>query len=302
VKVFVTGASGVLGLSAIAALRTDGHEVTGLARNAEKAAQVEAAGATPVEVQLFDVDAVTEAFEGFDAVCNLATHIPVGLSGLRRGAWKVNDRLRTEGSRIVVEAARRACVRRLVQESVSLLYADGGDDVLTEQSPLAVTRAVEPAAVAESNATDFDGASRTAVILRFGQLVGDDAMTRWRLAQARSGRAIGIGDPEGWAHVLHPEDAGVAVAAALAAPAGVYNVGAEPVRRDAMTRVFGEVVGEVDPGFMPKLMVRLAGERLELLSRSQRVSSDRFHEVTGWKPLHHVFDPSWLTGAAAHLA
>ena len=41
---------------------------------------------------------------------------------------------------------------------------------------------------------------------------------------------------------------------------------------------------------MPRLVVKLAGERLELLTRSHRVSSDRFHEATGWKPLHHVFD------------
>lgn len=301
-KVFVTGATGVLGQCAITALTADGHEVTGLARNTERAALVEAAGAKVSTAQLFDLEAMTAALDGFDVVCNLATNIPTGLSGLRRGAWKVNDRLRAEGSRIVVQAAKAACVRRIVQESVSLLYADGGDDVLTEASPLAVTRAVEPSAVAESNVADFEGPSRVAVILRFGQLIGDDAMTRWRLAQARSGRAIGIGDPHGWAHVLHPGDAGTAVASALLAPAGVFNVGADPVRRDELTHVFGEAVGREDPAFLSKLVVKLAGERLELMSRSQRVSSDLFHETTGWKPRYDSFNTSWLSDALAHMS
>ena len=83
----------------------------------------------------------------------------------------------------------------------------------------------------------------------------------------------------------------------MTAPGGVYNVGAEPIRREDMTSVFAEAVGRDDVGFMPRLVVRLAGERLEPLTRSHRVCSDKLHETTGWKPLHDTFDQSWLTGA-----
>jgi nucleoside-diphosphate-sugar epimerase len=298
VRVFVTGASGVLGQSAIRSLVADGHSVTGLARSAEKAARLHALDAESRHVQLFDVGQMARALEGFDAVCNLVTPVPVGPHGIRRGAWRLSDRLRVEGSRIIADAAKRAGVRRLVQESVSLLYADGGDEWITEESPLCVTSAVEPSAVAEANAADFADASHAPVTLRFGQLVGDDKVTRWRLSQARMGRSIGLGDPQGWAHVVHPEDAGTAVAAALTAPGGVYNVGAEPVRRDELTAVFGEVVGNPSIGFMPRLAVKVAGERLEPLTRSHRVSSGRLHESTGWKPVHHVFDLSWFSAVA----
>jgi nucleoside-diphosphate-sugar epimerase len=294
VRVFVTGATGVLGMSAIASLQADGHDVTGLARSGEKADLLRRVGADACAAPLFDVDALAEAFDGHQAVCNLATHIPIGVSGIRRGAWKVNDRLRVEGSRAVAEAARRAGVRRLVQESVSLLYADMGDEWITEDSALSVTGAVEPSAVAESNATAFESPTRVPVVLRFGALVGDDPTTRWRIAQARAGRPIGFGDPHGWMHIVHPEDAGRAVAAAITAPPGVYNVGAEPLRRHEVTRVIGELAGRPDIRFMPRLVVRLAGERMELMTRSHRVSSDRFHEATGWKPLHHDFDASWV--------
>jgi nucleoside-diphosphate-sugar epimerase len=294
-KVFVTGATGVLGRAAVAALVRDGHEVAGLARCDDKAMVLESLGARPVRVHLFDEDGLTTALSGFDAVCNLVTHVPSGMSAMRPGAWRVNDRLRTEGSRLVAHAAREAGVGQLVQESASFLYADGGDDWITEASPLSVTRAVEPAAIAETNAGEFARDNRPPVVLRFGGLVGDDPTTRWRLAQAKAGRPVGVGDPEGWAHVVHPSDAGAAVAAAVTAPGGVYNVGADPVTREDMTRVYAQAVGRHDLRFMPRLVVRMAGERFEPLTRSLRVSSDKLHQTTGWKPVHHTFDQAWLT-------
>ena len=294
-RVFVTGATGVLGRSAIRALVADGHSVTGLARSPEKAAIVHGLGVDVSLAHLFDVEQMSAALDGFDVVCNLVTHNPVGRASMRRSGWRVSDLLREEGSRVVATAAKEAGVRRLVQESVSLLYADAGDEWVTEDSPLCVTSAVEPSAVAEANATQFESASHTCVILRFGQLIGDDTATRWRLTQARLGRAVGLGDPLGWAHVVHPDDAGVAVATALTTPGGVYNVGAEPVRRAELVRVFGEVVGNPDLGFMPRLAVKVAGERLEPLTRSLRVGSGKLHEATGWKPVRHVLDPSWLS-------
>ena len=295
-KVFVTGATGVLGRSAVSALIEDGHEVSGIARDEQKAQRLETMGAAAVrQSSLFDQQTLTRALEGFDAVCNLATHIPVGMTAMMPGAWRTNDRLRSQGSSTVAQAARDAGVRRLVQESVSLMYADGADGWITEESTLAVTRATDPAAVAEDNASRFDSASRTTVILRFGLLVGQDPITRWRLNRARAGRPVTVGDPQGWTHLVHPCDTGTAVTAALAASGGVYNVGADPVRRSDLNHVFAAAVGRDDLRHASTLMVRLAGERVAPMSRSHRVSSAKLHEMTGWKPVHHQFDSSWLT-------
>ena len=171
-------------------------------------------------------------FDGCDAVCNLATHIPVGLAALRSRAWRENDRLRTEGVRRVVDAAQEARVRRLVQESVSFLYADDGDGWIAEDSPLDINPATEPASVGESHAQGYRSEVRHSVVLRFGTIVGDDDLTRWQLRTARSGLPVGVGTPAGWAHLVHTDDLGSAVAAALCAPSGTYNVGAEPTRRE----------------------------------------------------------------------
>lgn len=296
-KVFLTGATGVMGRQAAGALRAAGHVVGGLARTPEKARDLSAAGVRPVVASLFDPDALAEAFTGYDAVCNLATRIPVGLSGAMPGAWRVNDRIRTEGSRAVAQAAKQAGVLRLVQESVSFLYSDGGDEWLDEQSPLMVTRATEPAAQAETNAAAFACAHRVAVVLRFGNIVGDDPFTRWRLARARSGRSFGMGDPSGWAHLVHPHDVGTAVVAALHAPGGVYNVGAEPVRRAAFVEAFAAVSGRPRAAYLPRMLARLAGERLEPLTRSHRISSELFGARTGWVPVHSRFSAGWLEDA-----
>jgi nucleoside-diphosphate-sugar epimerase len=294
VKVFVTGATGVLGRSAVRGLLASGHDVIGLARDADKAALLDAMDVLPVRGTMFDLPRLAEAFEGCDVVCNMATRMPIGWAGMRPGAWRVADRLRSEGARIVAGAARRAGVGRLVQESVSYLYADAGDDWIDEGSPVAVNGATEPVILAETAAEEFRNAGRDSVILRFGAIVGDDGLTRWRLRRARTGRPIGLGSPDGWTHVIHADDVGTAVVASLRAPSGIYNAGAAPVRRCDLVAAYGQAAGMDDGAFCSRVMQRLGGERLEPMTRSQRVSSAALGQAAAWQLTHPAFEPEWL--------
>jgi nucleoside-diphosphate-sugar epimerase len=298
VKVAITGATGVIGRSAVATLVAAGHEVRALARSEAKAEQLSAMGASPVRTSIGDPEGLHRLVDGADAVCNFATAIPVGYAGVVPGAWRTNDRLRTEGSRRVVDAARGAGVRRIVQESVSFLYADRGDAWVTESGSLGITRATEPAAVAETHVQDYSCGSRVGVVLRFGLIVGDDASTRWQLRAARRGSPIGLGRPDGWLHPVHTDDLGPAVLAALSAPSGVYNVGAEPVRRSDYVQAFADAVGRQEVGFLGPVLSRLAGARAEPLTRSLRVSAEHFTATTGWAPRRPVFGSSWLDDVA----
>ena len=293
-KVAVTGATGVIGTSAVRALVAAGHDVVGLARTPSKAVDLESRGAQAALTSIFDQDGLARMFDGCDAVCNFATHIPVGYSAAWPGAWRENDRLRTEGVRRVVDAARQAGVRRLVQESVSFIYADNGDDWITERSPVEINRATEPASVGESHVQDYACRSRQGVVLRFGTIVGDDGLTRWLLRSARHGRPVGMGRPESWAHVVHTDDLGPAVVAALNAPGGVYNVGAEPVRRADLVQGYADAVGQDSGEFIGPLLRKLAGTRVEPLTRSLRVNSEHFVAQTGWTPRRATFDASWF--------
>ena len=116
-KIFVTGATGVLGRRAVAQLVAAGADVTGVARTQEKAAGLRELGATPVEVSLFDPDRLVAVMAGHDVVCNLATAIPSGERAASRSAWSETHRIRRDGARNLVDAAIHVGADRYIQES-----------------------------------------------------------------------------------------------------------------------------------------------------------------------------------------
>jgi nucleoside-diphosphate-sugar epimerase len=286
----------------VTALVGSGYEVVGLARTPEKARLLRALGAEAFAASVFDHDRLVDLLAGADAVCSFSSHVPIGIPALRPHAWRLHDRMRSEGVHRVVAAAHEARVRRLVHESVSYVYADQGDAWIDEDSPVEITCATEPVSVGESHVRDFaeGGAAvgRVGVILRFGGIVGDDAPTRATLRSVRHGQAVGLGSPDGWAHVVHTDDLGAAVVAALGVPSGVYNVGAEPVRRAELVAGYAAAAGRDDGAFIGSLTRRVGGARLEPLSRSLRVSGARFTAASGWSPSRPRFSRSWLTSSA----
>jgi nucleoside-diphosphate-sugar epimerase len=296
-KVAVTGATGVLGAAAVRALVAAGHQVRAVVRSPAKARLVESWGAAAAEASVFDADALAGIFEGCDAVCSLAARMPVGLRSARSAAWHEHDRLRTEGVRQVVRAAREAHVRRVVQESTSLLYADQGEAWIDESSPLLINTATEPACVAELQVQEFQSDLRQGVVLRFGSVIGDDPRTRFWLRGVRIGRPIGYGAPDGWIHPVHTDDLGSAVVAALGVPGGIFNVGAEPVRRRELLQGYATAVGRQTASSMGPVMRLISGSRSEPYGRSLRVTSERFGSVSGWVPTRRRFDVSWLAPA-----
>jgi nucleoside-diphosphate-sugar epimerase len=299
VRVVVSWGTGVIGRAAVSALAAAQHDVVVLTRRPENRPVVEALGARPEPSDLFDVDALVAAYDGADAVVNLATHVPVGYAAALRSSWRRNDELCTTGVANVVTAAQRAGVRRLGQHSGSFVYADAGDDWITETSPIEITAATEPMSVAESHVQDYSCDSRTGVILRFGTIVGDDPVTRYFLRAAAHGRPVGLGRPDGWTHLVHTDDLGPAVLAALHAPRGTYNVGAEPVRRADLVAGYAAHVGADAGSFLGPVLRRLAGPRMEPLSRSLRVCSELFSSQTGWSPVRPTFDARWFDAAVS---
>lgn len=284
-KVFIAGATGVLGRATVPRLVAAGHEVVGVARTPDKAAQLRAQGAEPATVDLFDPAAVRRALEGCDAVVHMATSIPLMTRAMGRHAWSENDRLRREGTRILAEAAADAGVAVLVKESVCFFYPDGGDEWITED--VATERAAFSAATlaAEDTVEGFTGADRRGVVLRFGLFYSADARsTEENLKVARFGLGPMIGPAEAYQPSIHVDDAAAAVVAALEAPAGTYNVADEPITKRAWNDAFAAAFGTRRLRSTPKLVLRLGGKKLGVLGASRRVSSDRFRQATGWAP------------------
>ena len=125
-KIFVTGATGVLGRATVPLLLAAGHQVRGLARSAANDTLLRRLGAEPVAVDLVDAAGLRAALVGCDAVLHLATKIPPSSAARKGASWLENDRLRREGTTALVDAALAIGVRTFLYPSVTLLYADGG--------------------------------------------------------------------------------------------------------------------------------------------------------------------------------
>lgn len=286
-RIFLAGGTGAVGRPALAALIAAGHEVTAAVRNPEKRAQVEAAGAVPVVVDLFDPEAVAGAVAGHEAVVNLATSVPPLAAAARRSAWAAHDRLRTEASGHLVDAALAAGAARVVQESIVFVYPDGGDRWLdaatTEADPAALTAS---ALVAEGHVARFTAAGGTGVVLRFGMFYGPGtAHSTALLRAARWGVALVAGPADAYTSSIHVDDAGAAVAAALGAPAGIYDVVEdEPATRREYAAALASAAGRRRTVRVPGRLARYSGAQGQVMGRSQRVSNRRFREATGWAP------------------
>lgn len=288
-RIFFAGGTGVVGRRAVPALVGRGQEVTVVVRSPEKAAQVRSMGARPFEVSLFDPGRLEAAVDGHDAVVNLATSIPPFSRAFRASAWHLNDRIRREGSANLVRAALAAGVGRYVQESVAFLYRDGGDRWLDESAPTAATSITASSVDAEAEADGFASSGRTGVVLRFGSLYGPDSgHTLDAVRFARLGLGTTVGPRDSYISSVSTDDAAAAVVAAVTeGPSGTYNVvDDEPVTREDFDRVLATAVGRGKLHPPPALVVRLMGDKLDHVTRSQRVSNRALRATTGWRPVY----------------
>jgi nucleoside-diphosphate-sugar epimerase len=302
-KIFVAGGTGAVGRYAVPAMVSAGHQLTVVARTDAKANDVHAMGAAPARVDLFDAGAVRAAVAGHDAVVNLATAIPGSVAAMARpSAWKQNDRIRSEGAANLVDAALAAGAGRFVQESIAFTYPDRGDEWIDEDTPLAPVGITASVLTAEASARRFGEASavNVGVVLRFGNFYGPGSVhTDAMLAAARHHLGPALGPADHWAAPLHLESAGDAVLAALDAPAGTYNVAEEPVTWRQFADALGRAVGGAPWLRVPGRVAALFGDRGGPLHRSQRVSSRRFRDATGWRPRYASVAEGWPAVVAA---
>ena len=297
-EIVITGATGVVGRRAVRELLAAGHRVGGVTRSARGRHLLEALGARAIDADVFDVASLKRAFAGSDAVVNLLTHIPAADRMAAPGAWDENDRLRREASAAIALAAQAAGAERLVQESLALLYADGGDAWLDEDAPVAGAGPTATALTAEANAADLFGGHT--VVLRFGLFLGPDSgLTQANVEHARAGVSPSLGRRDGHLATVWLDDAAAAVAAALRAPAGTYNVAdADPPTRGAVDAALAAVVGR--DALRPALEEVPPG--LEAMARSQRVSTRRLREASGWTPRVRAGLDGWRLIAERPLA
>jgi nucleoside-diphosphate-sugar epimerase len=295
-KVFLTGASGVIGRRVVPLLVRQGHQVMAVAHTAEKRLAIERQRALATDVSLFDAHALNDAVAGYDVVVNLATHMPASAARMfLPGAWRENDRIRREGSHNLVNAARAAGVQRFVQESFAPVYPDRGAAWIDESVPIEPVAYNRTVADAERSAEHFTGTSRRGIVLRFAAFYGPDSrMLADMIRVVRHGIAPLPGPAGAFISSVSHDDAAAAVVAALDLPAGVYNVSDdEPVtHRD----YFDTLAAELElrsPRLLPHWATFLFGSAGKLASRSVRISNRKLRETSNWAPRYPSVREGW---------
>lgn len=271
-KVVVLGASGVTGTATLRHLVEAGYSVTAHSRSPHP-------GSSAVRWVSGDVIedrvALRDLLDGAAAVFDLRVALPTGLR--TAGAIRQYKTVRDKAFREVVDACMHLQTPRLVHDTVTMVYRDGGDRWLDEDSPVSAPGPMKANLAGEGHLRRYTEGGGVGVCLRLGMLTGDDPMTGMIEAAARKGW-LGIpGRPDGYLAILPIEDAGTALAASLTAPAGIYNVAAEPITRAQYARELARTVGRPSLRMLPGF---LGGP----LGRSQRVSSGKFRAATGWAP------------------
>lgn len=287
-KIFIAGATGVVGRRVVPQLVRTGHEVAAVGRTPEKRVALERMGATATQVNLFDGDQVRQVVKGHEVVINLTTSIPTFPWIFLRSAWRDNDRIRRIVSSNLVTASQDVGVRRFIQESFAPVYPDRGDEWIDEHIPLQPVSYNRSILDAEASARRFINGGGTGVILRFAFFYGADSeFTRDTFQYVRRGWAPVFGSTTAFMSSISHDDAATAVVAALQAAPGVYNVvDDEPVRRREYAGSLAFLLEVEPPTFPPAFLTRIFGSLGELLGRSIRISNRKLRTETGWKPIY----------------
>jgi nucleoside-diphosphate-sugar epimerase len=306
-RVFVAGATGAIGRPLVPKLVAAGHEVTGMTRSQQRAEGVRAAGARAVVCDVCDVEAVRSAFAEArpEVVVHQLTALPDRLDFRDKSLYAATNRLRGEGTRILLDAAREVEAGRFVWQSIAFAYDTSGGPVKSEDAPLirsapgAFAEGVRTTVEMERLVLDADG-----LVLRYGffygpgTYYGEDGSTT---ADVRRRRMPIVGKASGVFSFVHIDDAADATVIAVERGApGVYNiVDDEPAPMREWLPAFAEAAGAKRPLRIPTWLAKLvAGPELVTYAIDLRGASNaKAKSELGWQPAH----PSWRRGFAEAL-
>jgi nucleoside-diphosphate-sugar epimerase len=311
-RVFVAGASGAVGNQLVPQLVASGHTVVAMTRSPKHADALRAAGAEPAAIDAFDRAAVIAAVTR--AAPEVVIHELTALTNAKNfkkfdDDFALTNRLRTEGTDSLLEAARAAGARRFIAQSFgNWNYERTGTGPKTEEDPLdpnppqnqrkslAAIRYLEDAVV---NADGLEG-----VALRYGNLYGPGT------GFAPDGAIVGmvrkrglpiVGNGAGVWSFIHVDDAASATVAALQRGApGVYNVADdEPAPIAVWLPELARVLDAKPPLHIPVWLGRLliGDVGVSMMTQIRGASNAKAKRELGWTPGY----TTWRLGFRADL-
>jgi nucleoside-diphosphate-sugar epimerase len=306
-RVVVAGATGVIGRQAVPLLVAAGHEVVALSRNPKGKSRE---GVRAVAVDALDPAALGEVVRDAepDAVVHLLTAIPGEVNPRKMDRdFALTNRLRTEGTRTLLDAAYDAGAGRFVAQGVAFAY-DPAPGVAAEDAPLwqdppkGFEATLDALKYLERQTAAADG-----LVLRFGHLYGPG--TSWDAAGGSTARQIRarkfpvVGGGSAAFSFTHTYDAATAVVAALAHPEvkGALNVvDDDPVLARDCLPALAALLGARPPQRVPAALARLAAGAwgVAYMTQLRAASNARAKAELGWVPRY----ASWRAGFAAEYA
>jgi 2-alkyl-3-oxoalkanoate reductase len=305
-RVFLAGATGVIGRRLVPMLVEAGHEVVAMTRSSAKTDALRAAGAEPAVCDALDAEAVRAAVAEArpEVVVNHLTDLPQELNPRKlKGAYAANDRVRAVGGPNLAAAARAAGVSRMISQSVAFFYAPQGGPVKDEDAPIyrdAPPPFDEGAAAAlamEQATTGTEGVE--GIVLRFGFWYGPGttyAADGYTAAQVRRRRFPIVGAGTGMFSFAHVDDVASATIAALDhGEPGTYNVtDDEPAPVSEWLPAYAKVLGASPPRRVPVWLASLLAGRFTpyMMNQLRGASNAKARAELGWTPRY----VSWRQG------
>jgi 2-alkyl-3-oxoalkanoate reductase len=304
-RVFVAGATGVIGQFLVPGLITAGHEVTGSTRSSAKAAALKAQGATAVIVDGLDREAVLKAVTA--AQPEVIIHQMTALTSMRSlrnldKTFAVTNELRSTGTDYLLEAAQRAGARRFIAQSfIGWNNARSGSQVKTEEDPLdphPLAGTAKSLAAITHLEEAVPKAAPEGLVLRYGLLYGHGA-SDLMLEAVRKRQMPVIGGGTGiWSFTEVTDAATATVAAVTRGAPGIYNVvDDDPAPVSQWLPYLASSLDAKPPMRAPAWVGRLLGGELVAawMTQGRGASNAKAKRELGWTPAY----PSWRDGFPA---
>jgi nucleoside-diphosphate-sugar epimerase len=310
VRIFVAGATGVLGRALVPLLVAAGHEVTGMTRSPEKTQALRDAGVEPVVADALDARAMRAAVLAArpEVVVHALTALPQRIDPRKvKRDFLVNDQLRSRGTRDLVAAAQEAGVQRIVAQSIAFAYLPGPPgtlhtetEVLYLDGPKAFRRTVGALHELECAVRGVQG-----TVLRFGYFYGPGtsfAQAGTVAADLRKRRMPIVGGGQGVWSFVHIDDAARAIVAAVEQKDGqahIYNVvDDEPAPVREWLPALAQAVGAPRPLRVPTPIARAIAGKLGVLFMvgAQGASNVNVKHELGWQPQTASWREGFQTG------
>jgi 2-alkyl-3-oxoalkanoate reductase len=300
-KIFIAGGSGAIGRFLVPQLVEERHDVVALTRSRERAAAVESLGAVAVVGDVYDEAGLTQAIAASGA--ELVMHQLTAFGTTAGDPYAETMRIRVDGTRSLVAAARAAGVRRFIAQSVSFMCSPAGTGLTDEDTPLYIEGPTGAGALAnavaslEQQTLAAFGASGT--VLRYGWFFGpgtsydpNDMIPNG----LRAGTVPIAGSGGGNYSFIDLRDAAAATVKAVAHEAsGIFNIVDDtPVQSHEFLPAIATLIGAPQPQPMTEHDARekFGDLRVYYWNEQRAASNAKAKREFGWQPKF----PVWRKG------